>query len=177
MNRRRFIQSLAAVFTLPATPKLALGSAGAVSGAAAAVPTQARFWAIYMSALHGECTPQTLQNLLHIPEVDSKRYIGQLIADGVIKPNPLLQNTVTELVKPKDDGLVEKVKKRFEREKAKAEPIELDVQAEADPERALDEEPEIEEETVDEVAEAAAQEQPLDAKESVTNSSKEDSEH
>ncbi len=115
MNRRRFIQSLAAVFTLPATPKLALGSAGAVSGTAAAVPTQARFWAIYMSALHGECTPQTLQNLLHIPEVDSKRYIGQLIADGVIKPNPLLKNTVSELVKPKDDSLVEKVKHRFEK--------------------------------------------------------------
>lgn len=177
MNRRRFIQSLAAVFTLPAAPKLALGSAGTATTTAAAVPTQARFWAIYMSALHGECTPQTLQNLLHIPEVDSKRYIGQLIADSVIKPNPLLQNTVTELVKPKDDSLVEKVKKRFERKKAKAEPVELDVQEEADPERALDEEPEVEEETADEVAESAAQEHPLDAKEAITDSSKKDSEH
>jgi len=117
MNRRRFIQSLAAVFSLPAAPTLSLGSATAAVPTAAAVPAQARFWSIYMTALHGECTPQTLQNLLHIPEVDAKRYVGQLIADGVIKPNPLLQNTVSELVKPNDESLIDKVKKRFDKSK------------------------------------------------------------
>lgn len=115
MNRRRFIQSLAAMFTLPAVPSLSLGTAAAVPSVAVAVPAQARFWSIYMTALHGECTPQTLQNLLHIPELDAKKYVGQLIADGVIKPNPLLQNSVSELVKPNDDSVVDKVKKRFEK--------------------------------------------------------------
>jgi len=120
MKRRTFIQSLAAVLSLPAGGAIPLRSAtAALPTAAAAVPTKARFWAIYMSSLHGECTPQTLHNLLHIPKVDAKRYVSQLIADGVIKPNPLLQRTATELVKSKNDSLLEKVKKRSEM-KAKA---------------------------------------------------------
>lgn len=132
MRRRTFIQSLAAAFTLPAIgPALSVPaassavSAGAVS-AGVAVPAKARFWAIYMSSLHGECTPQTLQNLLHIPGADAKKYIGQLIADGIIKPNPLLQRTATELVKSRNDNLLEKVKKRSEM-KAHARADKLDI--------------------------------------------------
>jgi len=127
MKRRTFIQSLAAALTMPAAGSLTLTSAGAsVPTAVAAVPAKARFWAIYMSSLHGECTPQTLHNLLHIPKVDAKRYVSQLIADGVIKPNPLLQRTATELVKSKNENLMEKVKKRSEmKAKAKAEPLEV----------------------------------------------------
>ena len=115
MKRRRFIQSLAAVFTLPAVPGLSLQPAAAASVSAAAVPAKARFWAIYITGLHGECTPQTLQNMLHIPEMDAKRYIGQLLADGVIKPTPVLQRAVTELAKPNEDGVLDKIKKRFDR--------------------------------------------------------------
>ena len=115
MNRRRFIQSLAAVFTVPTGSVFALKPAAAAASSAVAVPTQARFWAIYITGLHGECTPQTLQNMLHIPEVDAKRYIGQLLADGVIKPTPVLQRAVTELAKPREDGLLDKVKKRLEK--------------------------------------------------------------
>ena len=114
MNRRRFLQSLAAVFTLPAGASLSLPSISAVAPAAVAVPTKARFWAIYMSSLHGECTPQTLQNLLHIPGSDAKKYVGQLIADGVIKPNPLLKQSVSKIMQGKDDTLLDKVKKRSE---------------------------------------------------------------
>lgn len=114
MKRRRFIQSLAAAFSLPALPALSLQTASAAVPTAAAVPTQARFWAIYMSGLHGECTPQTLQNLLHIPEIDAKRYVGQLIADGVIKPNPIVQRTASNLLKGNDDQLSNTVKERFE---------------------------------------------------------------
>jgi len=115
MKRRIFIQSLAAAFSLPAVGALPMQSAAAsLPTAAAAVPTKARFWAIYMSSLHGECTPQTLHNLLHIPKTDAKRYVSQLIADGVIKPNPLLQRTATELVKSKNENLLDKVKKRSE---------------------------------------------------------------
>lgn len=134
MKRRTFIQSLAAVMTLPSAGALPLRSAtAALPTAAAAVPTKARFWAIYMSSLHGECTPQTLHNLLHIPKVDAKRYVSQLIADGVIKPNPLLQRTATELVKGKNENLIEKVKKRSEmKAKAKAEKLEVCEAVEAE---------------------------------------------
>lgn len=127
MKRRTFIQSLAAALSMPAAGSLTVTSASAsVPTAAAAVPTKARFWAIYMSSLHGECTPQTLHNLLHIPKVDAKRYVSQLIADGVIKPNPLLQKTAAELVKSKNENLLEKVKKRSEmKAKAKTEPLDV----------------------------------------------------
>ncbi|MEM1039963.1 MAG: hypothetical protein AAGI12_10900 [Pseudomonadota bacterium] len=93
---------------------MALTSARAALPTAAAVPNQARFWAIYISALHGECTPKTLQNLLHIPEVDAKRYIGQLVADGVIQPSALLQNSVSKILKNNETGLVENAPERPE---------------------------------------------------------------
>ena len=86
MDRRTFIQSLAALLSLPANPVASLRSATAALPAATVVPTKARSWAAYISALHGECTPQTLQNLLHIPEVDAKKYVSQLIVEGIIKP-------------------------------------------------------------------------------------------
>ena len=111
MNRRRFLQSLAAVISLPAGAGLSLKPATAALPTAAAVPAKARFWAIYMSGLHGECTPQTLQNLLHIPEVDAKKYISHLIADGVIKPNPLLQKSVSKVLQSTEDGPFDKVKR------------------------------------------------------------------
>ncbi|MGI9351528.1 MAG: hypothetical protein ACR2O3_08190 [Rhizobiaceae bacterium] len=114
MNRRTFIQSLVAVFFLPANPIASLRSATATFPAASVVPAKARSWAVYISALHGECTPQTLQNLLHIPEVDAKKYISQLIVDGIIKPNTFLQSSISNLVKTKDDNLLDKVKYRLE---------------------------------------------------------------
>lgn len=100
------------MFTLPAGASLSLPAATAALPTAAAVPTKARFWAIYMSSLHGECTPQALQNLLNIPGADAKRYVGQLVADGVLKPNPLLNKSVSQVFKSKDDTLIDKVKKR-----------------------------------------------------------------
>jgi len=116
MNRRRFTQSLLAVLSLPAAGPLSFGSARAMlpAAAAVAVPKQARFWAIYLSGLHGECSPKTLQTLLHIPEGDARRYLGQLIADGVVKPNPLLQSSVRNVFKSNEEGLFDKVKKRFD---------------------------------------------------------------
>lgn len=114
MNRRRFLQSLAAVFTLPAATTFSMGTATAALPAAAAVPTKARFWAVYMSALHGECTPKTLQNMLHIPEMDAKRYVSQLVADGVIKPNPLVQKSVAKIATENQEGFVDRTKKRPE---------------------------------------------------------------
>ena len=114
MKRRTFIQSLAALVSLPATPALSLGSATTVAPAATAVPAQARFWSIYMSALHGDCPPHALQAMTNISATDAKKYVTQLIAEGVIKPNPLMQNSVSKVLKTKDEGLLEKVKKRSE---------------------------------------------------------------
>lgn len=162
MKRRTFIQSLAAVFALPAAPSLSMpAAASAAPAAVAAVPTQARFWAIYMSALHGECTPQTLKNLLHIPEVDANRYVSQLIADGVIKPNPLLKNTVSELVKSDDDSLLDKARKRLEK-KSRAQSEGLNAGDVPDPEEDDDEAQDValktDEQDDDQVS--AAQEEP-----------------
>lgn len=142
MNRRRFIQSLVAVFSLPANPILSLRSATASLPTAMAVPARARSWAVYISALHGECTPQTLQNLLHIPEVDAKKYISQLIADGAIKSNPLLQRSVSKFVESNDDSLLDKVKKRLEM-KARSELEETETCEAVDASEGLDAEAEV----------------------------------
>ena len=141
MNRRRFIQSLAAVFSLPAVLAPSLRAASAAIPAATSVPTQARFWAIYMSGLHGECTPQTLQNLLHIPATDAKRYVTSLIADGVIKPHGLLQSPVSELIKPRENSLLDSVKERLDM-KAQDEPVQPDVCDVVEPDESSDAEPE-----------------------------------
>jgi len=107
-----------------------------------AVPARARSWAVYISALHGECTPQTLQNLLHIPEVDAKKYISQLIADGAIKSNPLLQRSVSKFVESNDDSLLDKVKKRLEM-KARSELEETETCEAVDASEGLDAEAEV----------------------------------
>ncbi len=114
MNRRHFIQSLVAVLSLPASTSFSLQTAFAGLPTAAAVPAQARTWAVYMSTLHGECTPQALQSMLNISAVEAKKYVTQLVADGVIKQNPLLQKSVSEFVSTRDDSLFNKVKKRLE---------------------------------------------------------------
>ena len=126
MKRRTFIQSVAAVLTLPANPFLSLQPVAAAVPTAAVVPAQARSWAVYISTLHGECPPQALQTMLNIPAVDAKKYVTQLVADGIIKPNPLLQKTVSRFVKTDEDGLLDKVKKRLEM-KARAEREEAEV--------------------------------------------------
>jgi len=120
MNRRKFIQSLAAAFTLPAvSPALASLPAAPLattSGAtsATAMATKARFWAIYMHGLQGNCTPATLSTVLGIPETQARGYVSRLVAEGVIKPNPLIKKTVSKLVKSDDEGLISKARQRLE---------------------------------------------------------------
>ena len=123
MNRRRFLQSLAAVVSLPAAPlslKPAMaalpagGSATGAAAAAAAVPARAQFWAIYMSGLHGECTPAALQQVAGIPAAEAKGYLARLVADGVIRPTPLLSRTVSGLLRREGDGVLEKIRERLE---------------------------------------------------------------
>ena len=109
MNRRRFLQSLAAVVSLPAG-----GSATGSAAAAAAVPARVQFWAIYMSGLHGECTPAALQQVAGIPAAEAKGYLARLVADGVIRPNPLLSKTVSGLLRREGDGVLGKIRERLE---------------------------------------------------------------
>lgn len=158
MNRRNFIQSLVAVFALPGRATLSLQSATGVLPSAVVVPARARSWAIYMSKLHGECTPQTLQNLLHTPEVDAKRYVSQLIAEGLIKPNPILQKSVSEILKSDEDGLFDKVKKRFEM-KVKAESDEVEICESADETECLDAELELSEDLAEADLEIVAEDE------------------
>ncbi|MEM9471606.1 MAG: hypothetical protein AAGA00_06595 [Pseudomonadota bacterium] len=136
MNRRSFIQSLVAVFSLPAGPTVSLRAAPTALPAAA-VSAQARSWAVYMSTLHGECTPRALQSMLNIPETDAKRYLSRLIADGVLKPNPLLQTSVSNVVKTIENSPLDKIKRRLEI-KAQAEPEQLENRDSADAVESLD---------------------------------------
>lgn len=133
MNRRIFIQSVAAVLSVPGKIALPLpAAAGAVSNVAA-VPSEARHWAIYMSQLHGECPPHTLQTMLNISAGDAKRYVGQLVADGTIKPNPILKRAVSKLMKSDDTSLLEKVKERLELKARTTDEEPLADQKEANP--------------------------------------------
>ncbi len=57
-----------------------------------------------MSNLHGACTSQTLQRLLHIPEAEARRYVSHLVADGVLKQNSLVQDCVGKLANLREDS-------------------------------------------------------------------------
>ncbi len=105
MNRRSFIQSLAAVFSLPALPLTSLRPVAAGIPAAADVPARVKSWAVYMSNLHGDCTPLTLHRLLHIPEADAAQYVSRLVADGVLKSKPVLQEAARNLARPSEGHL------------------------------------------------------------------------
>ncbi len=110
MNRRSFTKALGAMFALPVMPMPTLAAAPA----AVAVPSQARFWAIYMSGLHGKCTPKALQTMLNIPAAEAEGYLNQMILDGVIKPNNLLQGLKSSSSPKSDPDFVERLKDRFE---------------------------------------------------------------
>jgi len=95
-----------------------------------------------MSGLHGECPPHALQSLLGIPEIDAKKYVSQLIAEGIIKPNPLLQESVSKVLRGKDESVFEKVKKRYEM-KAKATSGEVKFSENPSTTRSLDDSVEV----------------------------------
>lgn len=107
MNRRDFTTRLAALFALPAVP--ALPAAAAPVANVAAVPNAARFWAIYMSHLHGQCSPATLAKMTKIDVTQAQGYLTKLMNDGVIKPNPFLKNTLSHQIKNKADSVYKKI--------------------------------------------------------------------
>ena len=89
MKRRHFIQNMAALAAAPALPIKALASAGA------AIPKPARFWAIYMSHLHGTCTPASLAKATGINPSVAQGYLSRLIADGVLTPTNIVSKAIS----------------------------------------------------------------------------------
>lgn len=120
---------------LPSMPALAFPGASA----AVVVPNQARFWAIYMSTMQGQVTPQTLEWALNIPAAEAKSYLSQLVADGVIKQNPMLNTTISNIVKEKKDTLFERVKERLEM-KSNANAANANLEAKIEPADLLEDE-------------------------------------
>ena len=79
MNRRRFIQTLSAATAVPALPALPATTP-------IAVPNAARFWAIYMTSMHGDVTPGMLTQMTGLAPATTKAIRAKLIADKVISP-------------------------------------------------------------------------------------------
>jgi hypothetical protein len=91
MNRRQFTTSLSALFAAPALPLKALTAAPV---AATAVPNAARFWAIYMSQLHGTCTARTLSTMTGLDTATAQGYLSRMIGDGVITPTDIVSKAL-----------------------------------------------------------------------------------
>lgn len=122
MNRRKFIQSLAAAIALPVAPVHLLRPAVAalpaatpmVTASAAAVATKARFWTIYMYGLHGNCTPATLSTMLNIPETQARGFLNNLVADGTIRHEALLRNSLTKAMRTEGTAPNSELQKRVD---------------------------------------------------------------
>ena len=91
MNRRHFTTALSALFAAPALPLKALSAAPV---AASTVPNAARFWAIYMSQLHGSCSASTLSTMTGIDATAAQGYLSRMITDGVIKPTNIISKAI-----------------------------------------------------------------------------------
>lgn len=82
MNRREFTRNALAAVALPAVSLPAY----ALSKPAASTATAARFWAIYMTHLHGKFTPQMLSQALDLDMGAARAINAQLVAEKVITP-------------------------------------------------------------------------------------------
>lgn len=91
MNRRRILQALAAATAVPALPAWPALSAQPVSS----MSTAARFWAIYLTRLHGDVTPAMLSTMTGIAPDHASAIRTRLIADKVIRPTGLTGKAIT----------------------------------------------------------------------------------
>ena len=114
MKRRLFLQFFGTALTLPGLPGLPMPTAAKASPVVTTVPAQARSWAIYMSTLHGECTPQALQTMVNISASEARNTLTQLVAEGVIKANPLLQKSVANLTRVEKGDWFQRLKSRLD---------------------------------------------------------------
>ncbi len=78
-----------AAVTAPAVPLPAMASAEAV-----VVPKAARFWAIYMTHLHGDVTPGMLTQMTGIDPSQTTAIRAKLVADKVISPTGFIRKSL-----------------------------------------------------------------------------------
>ena len=112
MNRREFTRNLIAVASVPALPVPTIAKTQAV-----VVPKAARFWAIYMTHLHGDITPGMLTQMTGIAPAQTSAIRAKLIADKVISPTGfvpkgLAAQTIARSQKQTEDTLT-KIKEQF----------------------------------------------------------------
>lgn len=105
MNRRQFTTGLAAVASAPALP---LRAALPAASTAAAVPNAARFWAIYMSHLHGSVSAKSISVMTGISQSEAQVHLTKLLADGVITPHNVFAQAAKATVQPKPSAKTEK---------------------------------------------------------------------
>lgn len=85
MNRRDFLVQSGATITAATLP------AGAVfPKAATPVPANMRFWAVYMSQLHGTCSPKMLATMTKVSEGAAQSELSKLVSQGVLQPAQML---------------------------------------------------------------------------------------
>lgn len=107
MNRREFTKSLAAAFTLPALPLPAISAAQPVT-----VTKAARFWAIYMTHMHGDVTPGMLTQMTGLDPVQTTAIRTKLIADKVISPTGFIRKSLaTETITRSEQHIQDTLKR------------------------------------------------------------------
>jgi hypothetical protein len=117
MNRRQFTTTLTALAAAPAMPLKALTAAPA----ATAIPNSARFWAIYMSHLHGTCSAKTLSTMTGLDASVTQGYLSRMVSEGIIKPTRMA-STIAEVQAnraSKPSGLRDRLQK-FANEKSES---------------------------------------------------------
>lgn len=129
MNRRQFTTALGAAAAAPALPLKAMTAAPVAS---TAVPNGARFWAIYMSHLHGTCSPQTLATMTGLDVSVAQTHLTKLISDGVLKPTNLFGRMAASNTKQPQGP--SKWRKRVEKFMEEKQPPESEEQVEVEQE-------------------------------------------
>lgn len=89
MNRRDFTRTLMAAIAAPAMPLPAMAKPATV-----AVPNAARFWAIYMTRLHGDVTPGMLTQMTGLDPSQTSAIRAKLVADNVISPTGFIRKGI-----------------------------------------------------------------------------------
>ncbi len=89
MNRREFTRNMLAAAAVPALPVPSLAKAQAV-----VVPKAARFWAIYMTHLHGDVTSDMLTRMTGLAPAEATAVRAKLIADKVIAPTGFIRKSL-----------------------------------------------------------------------------------
>jgi len=108
MKRREFLTTATAAAAIPALPAIAVPAA-----TAAPVPNAARYWAIYMTNLHGDVSPGMLAKATGLSTAKAAAIRTDLIAANVLKPTRIIASTTaTKTVTQKN--LMKSARKAFD---------------------------------------------------------------